>query len=220
MVRIERLYCLTLLIAALSVFGKAGAQDSYYIEDEKTFTGGFVGGLNFTQVDGDDFAGYHKVGFNFGGIVYAHLFDNISGSMEILYSQKGSKSAGAQQLSSGMVITTYGIKLNYAEVPIMLNYYLKKKSNFGAGLSYSRLASSSEYITTAPPQAYNLDQYPFKKGDLNFLIGGNIHIIKGLFLNLRFQYSLIPIRTSIPQTYSKAPQYNNLYTIRLMYLFF
>ena len=67
----------------------------------------------------------------------------------------------------------------------------------------------------------NTDTLRFRKADLNLILGGNLHLIKGLFLNLRFQYSLIPIRTkeNINLDYGRAEQYNNLFTLRLMYLF-
>lgn len=211
------LHILFVLFSALGWV--SGAAQNYY-EDERTFYGGVVVGPNFTQVDGDDFAGYHKIGLNVGGIVYTKMDENLFVSLEILYSQKGSKSNGAQELSSGYSITNYSINLNYAEVPVMLNYFDNHKNHFGGGFSYSRLASYSESITTYPATSVDLNQYPFKKGDLNILLNGSLHLWKGLFLNGRFQYSLISIRDKIPQNgLAKAAQYNNMWTFRLEYLF-
>lgn len=198
--------------------GSAIAQ-SYYIEDERTFYGGLIAGTNFTQVDGDNFAGYHKVGFNLGGIVYTKLDEHLAASMEVLYTQKGAKSKDFFTISPGMYITNYGITLNYAEVPLMLNYFDKRKSHFGAGVSYSRLGTVKEFITTSPAQYVNLNDYPFKKSDYNLLLSGNLHCWKGLFLNMRFQYSLISIRDKTPNNYGRGEQYNNVVSIRLMYLF-
>ena len=195
------------------------AQDNFYVEEKRTFIGGLVAGGNFTQVDGDDFRGYAKIGANFGGIVYAQIDEGFALSMEILYSQKGSRSKTGIEAEPGLFITNYRIELNYAEVPIMINYFFKRKSGFGAGFSYSQLASSNEVLETNPPKTYNLEQYPFHKVDINFLLGGNIHLHGGLFLNLRFQYSMIPVRHKVPEVYFRGEEYNNLFALRLMYLF-
>ncbi len=197
----------------------ARAQDNFYIPHERTFYGGLVAGANFTQVDGDDYRGYAKIGANFGGIVFAQIDEGFALSMEILYSQKGSRSKGPVEAEPGLDITHYRIDLNYAEVPIMINYFFKRKSGCGAGFSYSQLASSGEELETDPAKAYNLEKYPFNKIDINFLLGGNIHIYGGIFLNLRFQYSMIPIRHNVPEIYFRGEQYNNLFAVRLMYLF-
>jgi hypothetical protein len=71
---------LTLLAVGLLSSGSALAQnpDSYYDVAPRTFYGGLVGGVNFTQLDGDNYAGYHKVGFNGGGIVYARFDEHLA----------------------------------------------------------------------------------------------------------------------------------------------
>jgi hypothetical protein len=194
---------------------------NYYVEDPRTFYGGLIGGLNFSQVDGDSYAGYHKVGFNAGGIVYVNLAENLASSLELLYSQKGSRGHQEQESGAHTLIREYKINLDYAEIAVQLNYFDKRKSHFGAGLSYSQLITAKETIVTDPvdPNIQNLELYPFKKGDLNFILGGNLKLWKGLFLNLRFQYSLIPIRKLTPPGYGRSEQYNNMWTVRLMYLF-
>jgi hypothetical protein len=183
-----------------------------------------VGG-NFTQVDGDNYAGYHKVGINAGAIVYT-LFDaHFAASLEILYSQKGSRGHKIQETISHAIIDSYNIRLNYAEVPIQLNYFDRRRSHFGAGFSIARLVSTKEdgVLRQKPPQ--NFENYPFKKMDYNFIIGGSLHLVKGLFLNARFQYSLVPVRkgtigVDLPAEFSgRNEQYNNMWTVRLMYLF-
>ncbi len=210
---------------------KIHAQDeegtgSYYIEQPRVFYGGLIIGANFSQVDGDNYAGYHKTGLNTGAIVYAQLKKHLALSLEILYSEKGSKISSADPIRFANVngttyaVTDYVIKANYAEIPVMLNYFDKRKSHAGIGLSYSRLVSGSEVLATVPsPPPIDLSKYPFKAGGLDAIAGVELHIIKGLFLNLRFQYSIVPIRTNVPPNFSRANQYNNMYVLRLMYLF-
>lgn len=207
------LLCISLLT------NKLAYSQNYYVEDERTFYGGLLAGTNFSQVDGDNFAGYNKVGFNVGGIVYTKVADHMALSMEVLYSQKGAKSTKFYTVNPGLYIVDYGITLNYAEVPIMLNYFDKRKSHFGAGIAYCRLGTANEYITMSPATIVDLEKYPFKKSDYNFLLSGSLHCWKGLFLNMRFQYSLLSIRNNTPQNFGRGEQFNNMWTIRFMYLF-
>lgn len=213
--RLVRSFITVLMLCQLT----AQAQDNYYVEAEHKFYGGLVAGGNFAQVDGDYIAGYHKLGLNAGAIVYMPLRTHLAASLEILYSQKGSKSKDPVTLPSGVSMAKYGMKLNYAEVPVMINYFDKRKTNFGIGLSIAELASSSEYISTYPAQTFDLTKYPFKKTDLNFITGCNLHLWQGLYFNIRFQYSLLSIRDYIPQSTDKTAQFNNLWVLRLMYLF-
>ncbi|MCB0700794.1 MAG: PorT family protein [Chitinophagales bacterium] len=223
MIKFRKIALFVSTIACFVGAGGFGAKaQSYYIDDNRTFYGGLIAGATFTQVDGDNFAGYHKVGFTGGGIAYAELAPKFAASIEILYTQKGSR-AHKTQTSNNKVffIEKYDIDLSYAEVPILFNYFDKRKSHFGAGVSYSQLISYKENVGTQPafPDSVNLDQYPFRKYDINFILSGNLHVYKGFFLNARFQYSLLPIRNKIYPEFGRAEQYNNMWVIRLMYLF-
>lgn len=196
---------------------------TYYVETPRTFIGGLVAGANFTQVDGDRYAGYHKVGINFGGVMYMNLADHLAASVEILYSQKGSRAHTSMESADGsFLINKYNIKLNYAEVPIQLNYFDRRRSHFGAGFSISRLISVDENGTSSQPVPTNFEEYQFRKMDYNFIAGGSLHLWKGLFLNARFQYSLVSIRDKdkMPPGWSgRTQQFNNMWTVRMMYLF-
>jgi hypothetical protein len=178
--------------------------------EERTFYGGLVLGANFTQVDGDNFAGYNKMGINAGAIVYAKLIDKLALSMELSYAQKGSK-ARRNAINPG---NNYRIYINYAEVPILLNYFDKGKGNFGAGFSYARLFSSKEIVNFI-----NTPGADFSKTDWNFILNGAYAVTKHWQANIRFQYSLAPIRKSTPNVFTRGQQFNNLWAVRVMYLF-
>lgn len=192
---------------------------SYYEEVPRTFYGGLLGGASFTQVDGDAYAGYNKVGINAGGIVYARLAEKFAASIEILYAEKGARGHYDFYLnSSDTVVNDYRIKLRYAEVPIQLNFFDRRRSHFGAGFSYAQLITGEEIIGTDRGDI-NADAYPFRKADVNFLVTGNLHLVKGLFLNARFQYSLLPVRKTHYPGIGRSEQFNNVWVLRLMYLF-
>ena len=220
MAKVTRRLSFFLLCALAPAVLHAQNPTSYYEEVPRTFYGGLVGGASFCQVDGDAYAGYNKVGLNAGGIIYARIQDKIAASIEILYSEKGARGTLDKYLDGGTnyILTDYAIKLRYAEVPIQLNYFDRRRSHFGAGFSYSQLITGEEIIETNRG-TLNTEAYPFRKADVNFLLTGNLHLVKGLFLNARFQYSLIPIRKTHYPGIGRSEQFNNVWIVRLMYLF-
>lgn len=213
---------LSLLLTATSQDAAAQNPSSYYEEIPRLFSAGLIFGGNATQVDGDNYAGYHKFGLNAGGVVYAHLSDQLALSMEILFSQKGSRGHFAQlSTNKAFTIRKYNIGLNYAEIPIQINYFDKRKSHFSFGFSVARLISVKEVATTLPETTFNFDNYPFRRMDYNIVAGGNLHLWEGLYFGARFQYSLRPIREDkLPVEFAgRTQQFNNMWTVRLMYLF-
>lgn len=192
-----------------------------YNEEYNTFIGGLVAGVNFTQVDGDGYKGYNKVGFNGGGIVYLPFGDmnlpvegTMALSMEVLFAQKGSISNGP---SPAYGLLSQKIKLQYAEVPFQINYFRgTQKSSVGMGLSIGYLAKYEELIDQGGGTIVK-NGYPFRRYELSFVLTGNIHLWKGLFISPRFQYALIPIRTTTGG-FGRNEQFNNVLSVRLMYL--
>ncbi|MCW3124119.1 MAG: hypothetical protein JWQ38_3611 [Flavipsychrobacter sp.] len=218
---------ITITIILLTFWGIAGAQvadddpEGLYLEKPRLFYAGLIGGANFAQVDGDNFAGYHKVGANVGGIGYVQVYKHTAVSWEILYTEKGAKSNFPRPSGiDSIYILKYNINARYAEIPLMINYFDQRKSHFGVGVSYSRLITATEGLKTDRPYAIDLTKYPFVKNNFDIVAGAQLHLVKGLFMNFRFQYSLNPIRTDSPPNFSRAQkQYSNVWTVRLMYLF-
>lgn len=188
------------------------------------FSGGYDVGANFCQVDGDLLGGYHKVGLSAGGVVYVRFSEKLGVSVELLYSQKGSKSRTLRESMAGLAVEAYDIKLNYVEVPVMFRVFGSKRVHYGIGASYSRLIKSKE-------EAYangNINLYPdinfFRKSDLCFAADVSYEFYKGSFISLRYNRSLMSIRDAqrIPQGFGggDAPgQFNNYFTLRLIHLF-
>jgi hypothetical protein len=209
------------LTGTLSAFSsRAQNPSTYYEEVPRTFYGGLLAGAAFTQVDGDAYAGYNKVGLNAGGIVYARIADKLAASIEITYTEKGARGHYDFRLSgsSDTTVTDYRIKLRYAEIPIQLNFFDRRRSHFGAGFSYAQLITGEEIIETNRG-TIETDAYPFRKADVNLLLTGNLHLVKGLFLNARFQYSLFPVRKNHYPGIGRSEQFNNVWVVRMMYLF-
>lgn len=216
---------LLLLVLALGWVNKTTAQN-YYVEDKSTFFGGVSFGSTFSQLDGDNFAGYRKLGLTGGAIVYAEIAPKFAPSLEFLYTQKGGQSKkNADQNAVNVRVNNYKVNLNYVEIPVLFNYFDKRKSHFGVGASYSQLISQNEQATTTPQipdSIYSEEKYPFNKYDINGIASVNLHLTKGFFLNIRFQYSLLSVRDNFHPDLGRkgaARQSNNFWAFRLMYIF-
>lgn len=109
------------------------------------FKAGLNLGITAAQINGDDSAEFNKLGLTAGLRAYTILTEKSDLIIEILYSQRGSRTklvanaAGPDQL----------INLQYIEVPIIYtikDWYQEDKDyhkmHFQAGLSYGRLFNS------------------------------------------------------------------------------
>lgn len=217
---------LYLLFAILPV--AVGAQSFFATGEDGTprlFYGGVAAGLNFSQVDGDSYAGYNKVGFNGGGMVYVRFSDRVGISLELAYSQKGARVKQSTTDIYGVgYLNDYNLKLNYAEVPLM--FYIVADNNgkihFRLGASYARLVNASEEAVANFPVNLDPALYPFKKQDISYIGEINYMFYQGWFLSFRYTYSITSIREAqhIPPGYGQgfAGQFNNLFSLRLMRL--
>jgi hypothetical protein len=213
------LFGVTLLV--LNVMSNpVNAQESFYVQDDNTFKGFVAAGGNFSQIDGDNYAGYSKAGINAGAGVLMMLGKDVGAGLELLYSRKGSRSNAVKPSTTyAFDILSYKAILNYVDIPLQLYYVDKRKDQFGAGLSYSRLINQSEVFDTNPAQNLKSEDYPFKKSDYCFVLTGNVHVTGGFYVSARFQYSLVSIRGNVPPGFGRTEQYNHMWTMRLMYMF-
>lgn len=211
----------SILIILLSTCGHL-VHAQYYNDDYYRLTGGLVGGANISQVDGDGYKGYDKLGFTGGGVLFLPFGDmempldaTIALSLEVLYTQKG---AIGPDVIPGTSFRSQEIRLHYAEVPVQINLYRgPRKSGFGAGFSIGYLGFSEELVDKGGGVVIK-DALPFNKFDLNFVLTGNIHIWQGFYLSPRFQYSLISVRNNNGAYGGRNEQFNNVLALRLIYL--
>ena len=108
----KKLY-ITLVIIVLSFVGlsKASAQ---------SFNGGLIAGATFSQVDGDSYAGFHKIGLTAGGYVNLPVSEHFALQMELKYTQMGAHSSTKEITEYNY--PSYNLTLHYAELPLMLRY--------------------------------------------------------------------------------------------------
>ncbi len=198
-------------------------EDNSYFSGEKTFYGGLLLGANASQIDGDGFSGYHKLGLNVGATVYWHFIPKVGVNLELLYSQKGSR--GVHQSESpyfGAYFEQYRIHLNYVEVPLIVNYFISQKYHIGVGASYNALVSHKETYEAVSQYFIDPDVYLFNRYFVDMIVSGSMMIKNGLLVNARYQYGLTPVRDAfyVPQGLGGGRhQMSNMFTLRLAYLF-
>ncbi len=215
-------FALLLLISPLLSFFSFG-QDLLF-DGEKKFLGGLSLGMNMSQIDGDAYFGYNKLGFNGGGIVYWNFSAKIGASFEILYTRKGAR--GVDESYSpyvGPYFGKYFLNINYAELPLVVHYYITPKYHLGVGAAYAQLINSSERYEDVDIYYFSSSDYPFRKYNVDFVASASMVVWRNFLLNAKYQYSLTPIRDPehVPMNlgYMYKPQMNNLFVVRAIYLF-
>lgn len=112
----------------------------------QSFNGGIKAGMVVSQIAGDGFSGFNKVGLNGGFFVQYYVKPVVSLQMELAYIQKGS----AHTLNPDDPESVgYLLRMNYVELPLLIQYHLNPLV-FELGLSMDFLAGQSEKINSQP----------------------------------------------------------------------
>jgi hypothetical protein len=199
------------LLTLLLISEKAGAQ---------RILGGLSVGMNLTQVDGDDLYGFHKFGLNVGPMVAIPFGkkSNWSVSMELLYSQKGSRH------HSSTDTLNYTLVQDYAEIPVLIHFTDKKIISGGVGFSYGQLINYKETHSAFFDSLYK-PQTSLSNNDISVIADLQIRLWYRLWADVRYQYSMKSNRTVIvtdpnnPNYPDTRKQYNNVISIRLTWMF-
>ena len=184
-------------------------------ENDKTFhvfEGGFALGFNMSQVNGDLFAGFNRLGLNTGPVLHINFSEQWFLNMEILFTQKGSHATPAQANNLGY---TYNLRFNYVELPLMMGYNDNNRLIFQAGLAYARLFKVLEEINGAN----TTDEDKFEGMEISYLLGGTILLgeKKHYGLDIRYQSSITSV--GVPRDPRFTGMVNALISIRGIYFF-
>lgn len=155
-------------------------------------------GLTASQVHGDNYAGYNKLGFTGGLYVNAMLGKTVSTELGLIFAQKGSRHNQNPEKND---FKYYYLNLNYLEVPVILRYS-PNRFFFTLGVSYAYLMSYYE----ASESGNQTGIFPFKKDEFSFNVGIGMNLTKKISFEVRSNNSFITIR---PFGGNFAPYYNN-----------
>ncbi len=196
-----------LLLVVILFVGKLYAQD---------FNAGAVVGAVASQVDGDRYGGYNKLGYSFGLYVNRELMPNVFAQMELLFKQKGSRQNPDNEKNE---YSTYLMRLNYIEIPVIGKIKFNRITIEG-GLAFSKLLSSKEKFDDLI-----IKEPTFEPIEFSGILGVDYRLRKNISVNLRFDYSITKIRKAaqnVSLSYwqqNNHGQYNNNITLALYYKF-
>lgn len=194
-------------------------------EVKQTFRPVFSIGMVASQVDGDTYSGYHKIGYFFGLGVNRQLTQKLEIEFGITFLQKGARKNYALDSASRNNPNNefYLLRLNYVEVPLFLRFKAFKKFKFEVGGAGAYLIRSYEESQNG---YYNGNTY--KNFDFSFLLGFGYQLKPNVFVNLRYEYSFVPFRDyyassngiyhgQFPYSLFNTGLYNNLLILSFNY---
>ena len=160
------------------------------------FNAGLVVGLNFSQVDGDNFFGFNKNGLltSLKGIMY--LNERLDITTGITFVQRGSR---FEDYQTGRLDRKHHrqIRLDYIEIPLLLTFKKLQKDGkgrrFDIGGSFARLFHSDikEAITPFTEDfSYSALEGQFNNNEFNFIAGISHFFNSRMGLGLQFTYQI------------------------------
>jgi hypothetical protein len=187
----------------------------------QVFHGGVLAGITASQVDGDGYAGFDKLGFQGGVFIITPITHGIDARMEIKFTSRGAKNPASED-NTGF----YKLSLYYIDLPVLAAIKVKQLGSIEFGLIPGYLfAASGENDSGKIPDEYLVD---FHKFDLGTLLGISFNVSEKIALNFRYSYSVLSIRDlgSANDYYSwfgnlfgfSEGDYNNYMTLGVNYL--
>lgn len=178
------------------------------------FNAGAKLGIVASQVDGDTYSGFDKLGFNIGAFVNYKLSYRTSLQLELEYIQKGSKHNPNYDKND---FEQYKMSLSYIQVPVILQYKLSQNMAVEAGPSFGVLISNYEERDN-----FEISSNPFRSFALNISAGFVYTLNENWKVNFRNDYSLLGIRQKAAPgdryIWFHYGQFNNALVLSIQYV--
>lgn len=153
----------------------------------QSFKGGIFAGITASQVDGDSYAGYDKLGIMGGVYVSRDILPYLDARLEIRYAQRGARNPASEDNTGA-----YLLALHYIDIPLMASFRIKDYGTADIGLIPGYMfAAHGEDDGGRFPDDYLVD---FRKFDMGTLIGITIRITEKASVSIRYSYSIFTIR--------------------------
>ena len=188
---------LLVLILSLVFIQTADAQHkSHKKKYQNRFNAGAVVGTNLSQIDGDLYTGFNKIGLRVGMEGTIYLNKRLDAVVGLLYVQKGSKTDSNITFASDVPPDTE-IHLDYMEVPFLLSVKFGNKNKethaytLEAGFSYARLINSKITFKEFPDKVNYSDLADqLNSNEFNAVMGINFLFTKRLDIGFLFEVQL------------------------------
>lgn len=189
---------------------------------EETFRPVFSAGLVGSQVDGDTYAGYNKMGYFASVGINRKLSKIVEAEFALSFLQKGARKnyqTDSASIANG-TLTFYLFRLDYVEIPFGLKFNYKKfKAEAGGAFAYLihwTEENQNGYYNIYVPKSYDLSAY----------LGLAYKLNENVWVNLRAEYSVVPFRPWFNEGFYRGyfpfnlfnkGLYNNLLILSLNY---
>jgi len=194
-----------LLITFLIFFQFASAQ---------RFEAGITVGAIASQLSGDRAAGHDKPGFEAGGFVATSLNEKFNAGFQISYIQKGSRKTSNPDIGD---FTFYRSRLNYIQVPFVLEYKFSKKISFDTFTGIAALLSQEE----EDEYGKILNRKEFSKWEWTAGLSFNYMLFENFQLQFGMENSVLPVRKNDGTEIYRLDrdQFNSLLRFAMRYKF-
>lgn len=163
-----------------------------FVLPAQSFYGGLTAGFSASQIDGDEQAGYEKIGLLSGVYVGRDLSSDLAFNIELYYIGKGA--VMNTKNPDGTVWQKFKTQLNYVEMPVFLEWNLHEKFSVSGGLASAFLVSSKLYNLgrLMSEEYYDMKDFDFQPAvKLEYIFNDKFG------LNLRFSYSPVSVRKDL-----------------------
>lgn len=185
-------------------------------------------GLAISQIEGDCLKGFKKKGFSggVGAMIPLDKYQQWQLNVETSFSQRGVYEGS---FDPNIQYRIFGFSLNYVDIPVML-YYRDPYGGIqlGLGLSYSRLVQQPHGTILYSEVIPDTTDMSFLRNDFAIIGSVRFPLWKHLKLDIRCQYSLLPIKkdwTFTDYHFGTPPRiyvnncYNFSFSTRLLWMF-
>ena len=151
---------LALLVIGLAFITTASAQGFHL---------GIKAGTNMLKIDDKSFRDEFKFGYNLGGFAEINFTKKIGVQPEVLWSQSSYRTAtNIEEVIPGTKADV-AVKLNYLQIPLLLNYRPVKFLSLQVGPQFGILIDQNNSMLQNGKDA-------FKKGDFSMLGGAQLNL--------------------------------------------
>ena len=148
------------------------------------------GGIIASQVAGDGFGGFDKIGFFLGPGIERKFNDKSAFEVDLLFSHKGSRKNSSPDKGDFL---SYQLNLSFIELPLLYKFY-QRNFIYGIGIGPAFLINTKEIDT----DGIELDsRNQFNDINAEFYLCMDYTLGKNSLLSFRFSNSVTPIRNTI-----------------------
>lgn len=150
------------------------------------FRSGIRLGLCTSQIDGDNYGGYNKVGLTGGGLIATPVSKRLDVQLEINYCNRGSRDPADPEKGK---FNSYRINLHYIDIPLLVMIQTWKfKFEFGITNGIFIASKEEDEFGLVTNSVFNFNRY-----ELALNAGANLLITKNWIFNVRYHRSVLPI---------------------------